>query len=139
MTRLRIQTQFGEFDADPRDILDFPAGLPGFERCRRFAVLSSVAMAPLQCLHSVTGEATFLAIDPRLVVPQYDCKLAETDRARLGADQHTLLLWLSLVTVDEENNASVNLRAPIVINPARMRGYQVVPDQAEYPLQYPLP
>lgn len=139
MTRLRVQTQFGDFDADPRDILDFPEGIPGFEHCRRFAVLSSVAMAPLQCLHAVGGDASFLAIDPRLVMPDYRCTLERGDLARLDADENTLLLWLSLVTVDEENNASVNLRAPIVINPGRMRGRQVVIDEAAYPFRYPLP
>jgi len=139
MTRLKIQTEFGEFEADARDILDFPEGIPGFEQCRRFAVLSSVAMAPLQCLHAVGGEATFLAVDPRLVMPEYRLELGDADLARLDAGPDTLLLWLSLVTVDEKDSASVNLRAPIVINPARMRGRQVVTDEAAYPLQYPLP
>lgn len=138
-TRIRVKTRFGDFDADPRDILGFPDGLPGFEQCHRFVVLSSMTMAPLQCLHAVDGPpATFLAVDPRLVLTKYRCVLGPGDLARLGADEKTVLLWLALVAVDESGEATVNLRAPVVINPARMTGFQVVPSNSLYPLRYPL-
>ena len=137
--RIRVNTRFGEFDADPRDVLNFPDGLPGFEQCHRFVVLSSMTMAPLQCIHAVDGPAaTFLAVDPRLVLSKYRCVLTQGDMARLGADEKTLLLWLALVAVDESGEATVNLRAPIVINPSRMTGFQVVPSNSLYPLRYPL-
>ncbi len=138
-TRIRVHTRFGEFDADPRDVLSFPDGLPGFEQCHRFVVLSSPAMAPLECLHAVDGPAaTFLAVDPRLVLAKYRCVLTPGDLARLGADGKTVLLWLALVAVDVAGEATVNLRAPVVINPSRMVGYQVVPSNSLYPLRYPL-
>jgi flagellar assembly factor FliW len=137
--RIRVKTRFGEFDADPRDVLHFPDGLPGFEQCRRFVVLSSMTMAPLQCLHAVDGvPATFLAVDPRLVLPRYRCVLSPGDLARLGANEQTLLLWLALVAVDDRDEATVNLRAPVVINPERMIGFQVVPSNSLYPLRHPL-
>jgi len=137
--RIRVRTRFGEFDADARDVLSFPDGLPGFEQCHRFVVLSSMTMAPLQCLHAVDGPpATFLAIDPRLVLAKYRCVLSSGDLLRLGASDKTLLLWLALVAVDDAGEATINLRAPIVINPSRMVGYQVVPSNSLYPLRYPL-
>jgi flagellar assembly factor FliW len=137
--RVRVNTRFGEFEADPRDILSFPDGMPGFEQCHRFVVLSSMTMAPLQCLHAVDGPpATFLAVDPRLVLPKYRCVLSAGDLARLGADESGVLLWLALVTVDDSGEATVNLRAPVVVNPSRMTGFQVVPSNSLYPLRYPL-
>jgi flagellar assembly factor FliW len=137
--RIRVKTRFGEFEADPRDILNFPDGLPGFEQCHRFVVLSSMTMAPLQCLHAVDGpDATFLAVDPRLVLAKYRCVLGPGDMARLGADDPSLLLWLALVAVDEKGEATVNLRAPVVVNPRRMTGFQVVPSNSLYPLRHPL-
>jgi flagellar assembly factor FliW len=138
--RIRVTTRFGEFDADPRDMLSFPEGLPGFEQCRRFVLLSSLPMAPLQCLHAVDGPAaTFLAIDPRLVLDNYRCTLTPADRLRLGATENTPLVWLALIVVTDEGEATVNLRAPIVINPSRMVGFQVVPSNSLYPLRHPLP
>ena len=137
--RLRVQTRFGEFEADPRNVLCFPVGVPGFEQCRRFVVLSSITMAPVQCLHAVDGPpASFLVVDPRLVLPEYRCLLSGPDKERLGATDDAPLLWLAVVTVQEDGRASVNLRAPIVVNPARMIGFQVMPYDSLYPVRFPL-
>ena len=138
--RIHLETQFGSFDADARALVSFPVGLPGFEQCRQFAVLYSAEAAPLQCLHAVDGPpASFLALDPRLVLPEYRCSLGAADRARLSVgDDVTRLLWLSLLTVNEQGDAFVNLRAPIVVNPATMTGYQVMPQDSVYPLRHPV-
>ena len=118
-------------------MLHFPVGLPGFEQCRRFVVLSSIAMAPVQCLHAVDGPpASFLVVDPRVVLPEYRCILSGPDKERLGVTDDAPLLWLAIVTVQEDQSSSVNLRAPIVINPARMMGFQVLPYDSLYPVKF---
>jgi flagellar assembly factor FliW len=135
--RFHLTTRFGDFEADSRNLLSFPTGLPGFELCRHFVLLSSMDAAPLQCLMSVDGPpATFLALDPRLVVPDYRCVLAASDHERLGAGDNEPLLWLVLLTINERGAAFANLRAPVVINPAGMVGYQVVSQDSLYPLRH---
>jgi len=135
----RVETTFGTFDVAEEDVVQFADGLPGFEQCRRFVMLTSPSIAPLHCLHAIDGPAaSFLAVDPRLVLPAYRCLLAEPDRVKLQARPDVPLLWLALVTVDEGQGASVNLRAPIVVNPARMIGFQVMPHDSLYPLRHPL-
>ena len=138
MRPTRLETQFGQFDVDPRDVVAFPDGLPGFERCRRFVVIASPETAPLQLVHAVDGQAAFLAIDPRTILPTYRCALTQADLSRLGAGAETPLVWLALVALDEAGEAAANLRAPIVINPGPMIGFQVVPSNSVYPLRYPL-
>ena len=62
----RVETAFGTFEVAADEIITFPAGLPGFEECRRFVVLSSRDLDPFKCLQSVEGpSASFLAVDPR--------------------------------------------------------------------------
>ena len=137
--RIRLHTRFGDLEADARNTLTFPEGLPGFENCRRFVLLSSDELAPLHCLHGLDGPpASFLAIDQCLVLPKYRCVPSSEDRARLGADADTQLVWLALVTIDANDQAWLNLRAPIVLNPVRMTGYQVIPRNTLYPLRHPL-
>jgi len=137
--RITLSTRFGEFDADSRNLLSFPAGLPGFEQCHRFVLLASVEAAPLQVLMSVDGPpASFLAIEPRIVLPTYRCVLSASDRQRLDAAEADTILWLSLLTVKDDGAAFANLRAPVVVNPARMTGYQVVPQDSLYPLRHPI-
>jgi flagellar assembly factor FliW len=135
----RMVTRFGEFDAEPADVLSFPQGLPGFEQCRQFVLLSAEDLRPLQCLHAVAGPpASFLVIDPRVVWPRYRCVVRDSDRVRLGASAETPLVWLGLVAIDENGAASVNLRAPVVINPERMLGLQCLPHDSLYPLRHPV-
>jgi len=137
--RLTLSTRFGEFEADSRNLLSFPSGLPGFEQCHRFVLLASVEAAPLQVLMSVDGPpASFLVIEPRIVLPTYRCVLSQSDRQRLGAAEGDSVLWLSLLTVKDDGSAFANLRAPVVINPAQMVGYQVVPQDSLYPLRHPV-
>lgn len=118
-------------------IVDFPAGIPGFETCHRFVLVSSPELAPLACLQALDPpEASFLAVDPRLLEPSYDLTLREFERARLGAGDEPLL-WLAIVTI-ADGEATANLRAPIVINPRRMTGCQFIRDEVEYPVRYSL-
>jgi len=132
-----IRTRFGAFDAKLGDVVMFPEGVPGFERCRRFVLLSSPALAPVQCLQALDPpQPSFLVIDPRLALPQFRAVLTAADRARLGDEAEPL--WLALVTLDAAGRATVNLRAPIVIGSSRMVGYQLVPHRSVYPVTHPL-
>jgi flagellar assembly factor FliW len=136
---IRLTTQFGEFEASAGNIVAFPEGLPGFERCRRFVLLRQAAPSPLVCLHAVDGPpASFLAIDPERVLRRYRCVLADADRLRLGAGPKTPLLWLTLITIAKDDELLVNLRAPIVVNPERLVGLQVMPHDTLYPVRYRL-
>ena len=124
----RIDTAFGSFEVGPGSRIQFPAGLPGFDRCRDFALVTGPTLEPFRCLCSVDGTpASFLTIDPHLVEPGFHCDLACADRERLGVQPDQSLLWLAIVTLGESGDAWVNLRAPIVIVPDRMVGAQILP------------
>ena len=124
-----------------RDMVRFPNGLPGFEACRGFVLMASDNFGPLQCLKAVEGPAaSFLVIDPRRVLPDYRCDLTPADMHRLGVTNAERvaeeLLWLVLVTIEVDGTISANLRAPVVINPQRMIGQQVVPYHCVYPIRH---
>jgi len=120
-------------------VVNFPAGLPGFEECRSFVLMATDDDAPLHYLTAVDGpDASFLVMDPRIVQPGYKCELTETDARRLGVSGDGPLVWLALVTIEATGIVSVNLRAPVVINPTLMLGHQVIPHQATYPVRHVL-
>ena len=121
------------------ETVTFPNGIPGFESCRHWVVLAAEGQTPLRRLHAVDGaEASFLALDPRQVLEGYRCELSDVDLARIGADEKSPLLWLALVSVEPSGAVSINLRAPIVINPKTMMGQQVLPQDCLYPLRHVL-
>ena len=121
------------------EAVTFPDGIPGFEACRHWVVMAAEAATPLRRLHAIDGtEASFLAIDPRGVLEGYRCELSAADRLRLGATEDEPLLWLALVMMESSGALTVNLRAPIVINPRTMTGQQVLPHNCLYPLRHVL-
>lgn len=125
---------------DPNDsqraIVDFPHGLPGFTQCHSFVVFAA-EKGDFQWLTAVEGPAaSFLTVDPRRVDPTLRYALAPADLNRLQATDETPLLWLAIVLAEPDGTVSVNLRAPIVINPAVMVGYQVMPQRSLYPIRH---
>lgn len=133
-----IETPFGTFDGRPRDIVTLVEGLPGFEECRRFLLLSSPALEPLTCLQGLdASKPSFLVVDPRFVDPDYSCRLDDLQRRRLDATLDSPLLWLVIVRV-ADSGSTVNLRAPLVVNPERMRGLQLLAGHDEYDTNHPL-
>jgi flagellar assembly factor FliW len=117
-------------------VLEFPSGIPGFESYRRFVLIASADLSPLGCLKAVdSSDVSFLVIDPRLLLISYDLTLSDFERARIGAVADEPLLWLAIVTITEKE-ATANLRAPVVINPAKMIGCQVIRENDQYPVQF---
>lgn len=123
----------------PERVITFGQGIPGFEDHRRFVLMASPALDPFALLQGAGADApSFVGIDPRLVDPSYQTPLGADDLARLEARGGDNLLWLALVAAQPDGTATVNLRAPVVINPASMRGIQVVPHDSSYRLNQPL-
>jgi flagellar assembly factor FliW len=117
-------------------VVEFPSGIPGFESHRRFVLIASAELSPLGCLKSVdSSDLSFLVIDPRLLSFGYDITLSALERARIGAGPDEPLLWLAIVTITE-SDATANLRAPVVINPGKMLGCQVIRENDQYPVQF---
>lgn len=120
-------------------VVEFPDGLPGFEDCRRFVLLSGPAVAPFTIVQGLGQDSpAFAAIEPSHVEAGYRAELSDADLARIGADEHSPLLWLALVNPEFEPAPTVNLRAPLVINPATLRGIQLIASESSYPYDHPL-
>jgi flagellar assembly factor FliW len=137
---MTINTRFGTFEAtDDSSVIDMAVPLAGFERCRRYLLLSLPELQPFACLHGLDEpNPSFLALDPRFVDASYPCQLDSADYARLQANRDEPLLWLGIVSVGM-SGATINLRAPVAINPTRMVGVQTIPPDSPYPIDHPLP
>jgi flagellar assembly factor FliW len=124
----------------PDRIVTFSQGLPGFEDCRHFILVASPSLDPFRLLQGAgaTTSPSFVGIDPSLVDPEYRQALVPADLMRLEARSADKLVWLALVAPQPDGRATVNLRAPVVINPASMRGIQVLAHDSPYRLDHPL-
>ena len=129
----------GTLEPRVEDVIAFPDGLPGFEACRRFLMISYGDAQSFRCLQGLDASSpAFLTMDPARVLSGYRLILSPSDRRRLQAQEDDALVWLAIVTIGPDQAAVVNLRAPIVINPRLMIGFQVMPYECLYPLRHPV-
>lgn len=132
-----IQTRFGAFETDPGDVITMAEPLPGFPAYKRFVLLASEDIEPFTCLHALDdGGPSFLLVDPKRVVPEYPDTLSEFERHRIGAKGEEPLLWRAIVHITEAG-ATVNLRAPLVLNPRRMRAIQLIAADSPFSVAQP--
>lgn len=137
---MRLESRhFGPLDVDDGQILYFPGGIPGFPRHRRFVVLERRQERPLRWLQAVDDpDLAFAVADPALLLPDYAPEFNTADLELLqlkDAGEAQLLAILVLDPVPEKITA--NLRAPVVINPERKLGAQVILGE-EWPDKHPL-
>jgi flagellar assembly factor FliW len=126
-------------DPTPLSVIAFPDGLPGFETCHRFVLVHPPGLGPFTIVQHADGPLpAFVTIDPLDVHGGYRTELTDADRARLGAAGETPLLWLAMVSTRDDGKPTVNLRAPLVINPATMTGLQVISAESPYSRAHPL-
>jgi len=134
-------TRFGQLETleiPAEMVLEFPHGLPGFESHKSFALIEDDHYLPFRWLQSL-GDPTvaFTVISPELVVGQYEVDVADLDVECLelveGNDPDVLCI---LVMPEDIRTATINLKAPIVVNRPRQRGKQVILTDERYPLRY---
>jgi flagellar assembly factor FliW len=120
--------------------LTFPAGLPGFEDFTTFALIEDENYAPFCWLQALDDPyLSFLLVPPDCVVRDYDFDLADEDRDSLGLDGDVEPRLYCIVTVPEDVQAlTANLKAPVVINPVRQRGKQIIRADERYSLRQPV-
>ena len=125
-------------------VIHFPEGVPGLDEARRFVILKPGNLEPVIVLQSLESEHVSLPVAPvRTVCADYQLQLREEDRAALEVEEDwdpSSLLCLEVITPGTLKVPPVcNLFAPIVVNPSKMLGRQVLQIGGDYPTIHPLP
>jgi flagellar assembly factor FliW len=125
----------------PDNRVTLPLGLLGFEPTKHYALLANPAEQPFAWLKA-EGESSlaFVVIDPFVVLPGYKPEIPDADADFLGIKTAGDAVMLGIVTLHGSNQATMNLKGPIVINRHSHIGKQVIlANSAEYSVQHPLP
>ncbi len=110
----------------------FTEGIPGFSSHRNF-LLEPVGGALFWLRSAVPGGPAFLVVEPSAFLPDYRIEPEEWMLASLGVSTTDDLVVLAVVTLPGEASdpPTMNLQGPILINPERHLGRQVIlPDSA---------
>ena len=129
--------RFGNVEITSADLLVFPNGILGLERCREWVLLADANNDSLGWLQSTERADVALAVvSPRRFVPNYQIRVPRRELS--GLKMESLESAQVLVIVGKnENGCTLNLKAPLVFNLQQQLGAQVVAKD-DHPLQYEL-
>jgi len=137
---------FGEITVDEEKLITFAEGIPGFPALRQFLLLSEQASGEddademFYWLQSVEEtETAFVLLDMMKYKPDYNPFVEESQVECLGTtDPADFLIYNIAVMPGDPKRITVNLRAPIVINPEKRLGKQVICTNDDYDIQHKL-
>jgi flagellar assembly factor FliW len=138
---MKIHTAtLGVVEATPESFLTLPEGLVGFEEHKEFALLALADYEPFRWLQSFSDPGlSFPLLAPAAFVPGFEPTLGETDRLALGLEPGELPEVYAIASVAEGGGGvTLNLRAPVVVNPRKRTARQVVLADSRWEVQHPL-
>lgn len=136
---MNIKTRdFGELEIDEKEIIHFRQAIFGFEKLTKYVLLCDDEVeSPFVWLQSVEAEnVCFILMEPDMAhFAGYAPSLPE-EVVKLLELKDTAAAAMRVITVIPQHfqDATVNLKSPIVINPALKCAAQVILE-ADYPIR----
>jgi len=138
---LNVSTQkLGDLLIKKDNIITFREGLFGFENLKEFVIINIEECRPFEWLVSVENpEITFPIINPMPFFTDYQPIQQIEDLAALEAKDPKTIETFCVVTLGgKPENATVNLKGPLLINMQSKIGKQFVLLEDYYSLNHPL-
>lgn len=120
--------KFGEVEVEAGSIVTFPDGVPGFERCKRYGLVSLDEEAPFLRLLSMDEPGVgFVILSPMLLWEDYNPHMGQEDIEGLDVRSADELVMYCIVTLSEfPEKVTANLKGPIAINTRTMTARQLI-------------
>jgi len=134
---------FGEIDLDEEKILYFEKGIFGFEDLKRYTILydcEGEKRPVISWLQSLDEQGLALpVISPAVIKPDYNPVVEDETISYLGElTEENLVIFCTVTVPTDPSRATANLKAPLVINSDTRKGAQVVAENADYLIKYPI-
>lgn len=126
---MRIETRaLGPVEATPESFVTMPEGILGYDAQREFALVAPADYAPFLWLLSFDDPSiAFPVLPARQALADYQPTLGTSDARSIGAVESDAIEYYVLAAHDPaDGRLTVNLRAPIALNPATRLARQVV-------------
>lgn len=140
---MKINTRhFGELNIEDNKIIKFAEGIPGFPNSKNYVMLSKKDQNELFCwLQSVDETDTAFALTvPYVFYPDYKPDVADSELVSIGVasqeDLKDVLVFNIMVIPNDAKNATVNLKAPVVINEKTNMGGQFIANNQDYTVRH---
>jgi flagellar assembly factor FliW len=138
---VKLETgSFGTLEYEEQSVIHLPEGMLGFARFKRYILVENEEIQPFKWLQSLDlPKVAFPLLDPHLVVQDYSCMATPEDLRSLEIEQDSDLVTLAVSIIPEDAaQATINLKAPLLINHRKMIGKQVILSESHYDTMVPI-
>lgn len=130
-------SRFGELTVPVDSIIEFPSGVIGFPKARRYVMLEH--KHPFSWLHSIDDpNLAFVVVDGFEFGQQFDVKPPIGDRGTDFKEEDEYAILIIVTVRSDPRLTTANLKAPLFVNMRNRKGVQVIFDDARYSTRFPL-
>ena len=141
---MRIETKiFGTVEITDDKIITFENGIIGFPELKHFTLLhddEAGTDAGIRFLQSMEEPGFAMPVMDTLNVKQdYDPVVEDELLAGIGElNENNLLVMVTVTVPSDLTKMSVNLQGPIIINVEKRLAVQLIVENKDYPVKYPI-
>ena len=141
---MRIETKiFGTVEITDDKIITFENGIIGFPELKHFTLLhddEAGTDAGIRFLQSMEEPGFAMPVmDPLIVKQDYDPVVEDELLAGIGElNENNLLVMVTVTVPSDLTKMSVNLQGPIIINVEKRLAVQLIVENKDYPVKYPI-
>ncbi|GAB3056929.1 flagellar assembly protein FliW [Virgibacillus ainsalahensis] len=133
---MKLQTKYvGEVEIETSKIIQFTQGLPGFIDETEFVLIdlqNNPVFQVLQSVHSV--DTAFIVTNPYHIYQDYSFDIDDKLLKSLDIKTEKDVVIRSIVTLKNPfQTSTINLKAPIIINPSSKKGKQYILNRDDLP------
>ncbi|MGM0499788.1 MAG: flagellar assembly protein FliW [Bacillota bacterium] len=131
---------FGKIEIEEDQIIYFKNGLPGFETAKEFVLLPFADDSPFIIMQSLSNqELAFITVEPGNLIADYEFEISDQREKELEIKSIEDILVLNIITLKDQLEAiTANLSAPIIINLKEKLGGQIILDNHNFSVRYPI-
>ncbi len=133
-----LNTQrFGKIEIEDENTITFPKGILGFPHIKRYAFIREEENDVFLWLQGIEDDVAFILTNPLFFKPDYKIEIPAEEIEELETKEVEDIDIYVIVTIPPDPKfTSINLQGPILINPHKNLGKQIVLVNGDYPLKY---
>jgi flagellar assembly factor FliW len=138
---VKLETgSFGTLEYEAEAVIHIPEGMLGFAKFKRYILVENDQILPFKWLQSLDlPQVAFPVVDPHLIIQDYTCMVTPEDLQTLEIERESDLVTLAVSIIPEDaSKATINLRAPLLINHRKMIAKQVILSDSHYGTMMPI-
>lgn len=141
MNRITVKTRdFDEIEVSASEIISFPQGIFAFEDYKDYILISPLGSGkcPVWLQSTENPNLCFILFDPLEFCSDYQVTVADEDIAFIDMESDSDAKFYVIAVIPENNmDATVNLKSPIIINTKNNKAAQVIAAN-DYPIKFPV-